>query len=189
LFAAVVNGQSLPWDFQGEYIPYKEPSAVQMYLESINDSPWADQEEVGADFWYGSITFDKCHGVHIVQLYFTKHAYRECNEDTGRCRRSSGIHEAVFSYTLDWNEQEQAYVTLARANTNPTTRWGLIAFTADGNGGGTLVLGTVELVNGNYAWYSNYPVYTYEVLPHITHRRPSGRRGLPRERGIHKEVR
>jgi hypothetical protein len=189
LFAAIVNGQSLPWDFTGVYIEYKEPAAVQMYLESINNSPWTDQEDVGADFWYGAVTFDKCHGVHVVQLYFTKHAERECDESGTRCRRSSGLHDATFTYTLDWNEQEQAYVTLARANANPTTRWGLIAYTVSPFGGGTLTLGTVELVDGNYAWYSTYPVYTYKITPHITHRRPSGRRAVPRDRGIHKEVR
>lgn len=181
LFAAVVNGQSLPWDLAGEYIEYREAEAVKMYLESINETPWADEEEVGADFWYGAITFDKCHGVHIVQLYFSKHAERTCN-DRGFCQRSSEVHEVVFIYTLDWNEQEQAYVTIARANTNPTTRWGVIAYTVNETGGGTLTLGTVELVNGNYAWYSNYPVYTYKVSPHVTHRRPSGRRGIPRQR-------
>lgn len=179
LLAVIVNGQQLPEDVSGSFIDYQEPSPVKMYLDGMNeDSPWYDEEEIGADFWYGAITFDKCHDVYIVELYFTKHAEREC-DNSGFCKRVGALHEMEMWYRLDWNAQYHAYVNISRANYE-NTRWALIAYTVGENGKGTFLFGTIELVGGNYAWYPDYPVFEYKITPHITHRRTPGRRVGPR---------
>lgn len=178
LIALTVSAQEWPEEFSGNYIAYQEPFSIKMYMTEANDSSWVIPEEVGADFWYGSMVFDKCHGEQIVEVYFSKHAYRVC--DGVRCFRGSAVHDVQLRYRLTWDKQTKAYILLGKlGRDDPPVRWNALVLTVGNHGHSMLTTGTVEVVEGKYVWEDLYPVYTYKIAPHITMRRSPGRRVDP----------
>ena len=169
LAALPLTAQEWPEEMAGDQIIYQEPNEIEMYMSAWNDqNPWGMPSPVGHFFYFGSLTFDVCDGVNIADLDLDQRASRICREPPWG-GHFLGLDCAYWyprpieiSYTLEWDEDAQAYLVYQIAE------WGVnvMALTMEEDGvSGILNMGVMEILDGKMKWDERYTWYSYVIGP------------------------